>query len=396
MELYDFGRVIDRKGTSTYKYEELEQDFGRCDLLPLWIADMDFEVCPAITEAIRHRMCDHAIYGYTMPPTSYWQSIIDWQRERNHFEFTRDEMCFIGGIVTGFGLVINHYTKPGDKVVIQQPVYHPFKNVITANGRIAVNNALIETPDGFYKMNLEELEQIFIEHHPRLMVVCNPHNPIGIAWDIESLREVARLARKHGVLLFSDEIHGDLMIFGHRHTPLATVSEDAAAVTITMGAPSKTFNIAGLKSSWCVIKNPEVRRPFFQWLENNELCTPHLVALTATEAAYRHGAEWLNQCLRYIEENILMVENFCREHIPGVRAIRPQASFLVWLDCSGLGLCHEQVHDMFINSAHLALNDGTMFGQAGSCHMRLNVGTSRTVLEKAMHQLADAVATLKK
>ncbi len=391
MEQFNFDRVIDRKGTCTFKYGELEQDFGRTDLLPLWIADMDFAVCPAITEAVRHRVCDHPVFGYTMAPDRYWQAIIDWQRERNHFIFGRDEMCFIGGIVTGFALVIQHFTRPGDKVVIQEPVYHPFRKVITANERVAVNNALLDTPDGFYKMDLQGLERIFAEQRPRLMVVCNPHNPIGIAWDRESLREVGRLAKKYGVILFSDEIHGDLMIFGHHHTPLASVSEDAAAMTITMGAPSKTFNIAGMKSSWCVVKNPELRVPFFTWLEQNELCSPNIVALTATEAAYRHGGPWLEACLRYIEGNIVFVEEYCRDHIPGIRAIRPQASFLVWLDCSGLGLCHQAVNDLFINSAHLALNDGTMFGEAGSCHMRLNVGTARCVLEQAMHQLADAV-----
>ncbi|MBP3739241.1 MAG: pyridoxal phosphate-dependent aminotransferase [Muribaculaceae bacterium] len=391
MEHYDFSKVVDRRGTSTYKYGALEQVFGRDDVLPLWVADMDFEVCPAITQAIARRICDHPVYGYTMPPESFWQAIIDWQRERNNFCFTRDDVCFVGGIVYGFALVVNHFTRPGDKVVIQQPVYHPFNNILQAGGRQVVNNALRRTPDGFYRMDLEDLERIFAQQHPRLMVVCNPHNPIGIAWDADTLREVARLARQYGVLLFSDEIHGDLMLFGHRHTPLATVSDDAAAMTITMGAPSKTFNIAGLKSSWCVVLNPELRQPFFQWMEQNELSSPHLVALVATEAAYRHGHEWLDQCLCYIEGNITMVENYCSEHIPGVRAIRPQASFLQWLDCTALGLSHDQLIDLFVDKAQLALNDGAMFGPAGSGFMRLNVGTARPILEQAMSRLAQAL-----
>ncbi|MBR1803716.1 MAG: pyridoxal phosphate-dependent aminotransferase [Muribaculaceae bacterium] len=391
MEHYDFDRVIDRKGTSTYKYEALSDMFGRSDLLPLWVADMDFEVCPAITQAIARRVCDHPVYGYTKPSDSFWQSIIDWQRERNGFSFTREELCFVGGIVYGFALVVNHFTRPGDKVVIQQPVYHPFNNILQAGGRLVVNNALQRTADGFYQMDLDGLERIFAEQHPRLMVVCNPHNPIGIAWDADTLRAVARLARQYGVVLFSDEIHGDLMLFGHQHTPLATVSDDAAAVTVTMGAPSKTFNIAGIQSSWCVVKNPELRRPFFEWLEHNEFCSPHLIALTATEAAYRHGHDWLDQCVRYIEGNITMVEDFCNRHLPGVKAIRPQASFLVWLDCTGLGLSHEELIDLFVNKAQLALNDGAMFGPAGSGFMRLNVGTSRTVLNEAMQRLAKAL-----
>ena len=390
-EHFDFDRVIDRRGTGTYKYGALEQNFGRSDLLPLWVADMDFAVSPAIVEAMRQRVVDHPIFGYTMTSDSYWQSIIDWQRERNGFTFTRDEVCFIGGIVTGFALVVQHFTQPGDKVVIQQPVYHPFYNVASAAGRRMLNNALMETPDGFYRMDLEGLERIFATEHPQLMVVCNPHNPIGIAWDADTLRRVAHLACEYGVTLFSDEIHGDLMLFGHRHTPLATVSDEAAQVTITMGAPSKTFNIAGLKSSWCVIKDPVLRASFFSWLDDNELTSPTILALTATEAAYRHGAPWLEACLHYIEGNIELVERYCRDHIPGIRPVRPQASFLVWLDCRALGLSHEQLVDVMVNHARLALNEGSMFGAAGACHARLNVGTPRAILEQALDQLAAAL-----
>jgi cystathionine beta-lyase len=301
----------------------------------------------------------------------------------------------VAGIVTGFGLAVNHFTRPGDKIVIQEPVYYPFKDVIAGNGRVMVDNELIHTEDNFYRMDLEGLERIFEQEKPKMMVVCNPHNPVGIAWEPEVLREVARLARKHGVIIFSDEIFGDLMLYGHRHTPMATVSEDAAAVTVTCGAPSKTFNIAGLKSSWCVVKNPELRKPFFEWIEINELCNANFPAIIATEAAYRNGAQWLEQCLHYIEGNIDYVEQYCREHIPGVVAIKPQAGFLVWLDCTGLGLTHEGVIDLIRNKAGLAMNEGTMFGAAGNCHMRCNMGSPRSVLEQAMHQLEAAVKSLK-
>ena len=263
MAKYDFDQCIDRHGTQCKKIEVLKQDYGRDDLLPLWIADMDFAVCPEITEALVHRFADHPIYGYTCLYDEYWQSIIDWQRERNGFVFTREEVTFVAGIVTGFGLAVNFFTKPGDKIVIQQPVYYPFKDVIEGNGRIAINNELIPTPDNYARMNFEELESIFEKEKPRMMVVCNPHNPIGIAWEPEVLRQVAHMAYKHNVLIFSDEIFGDLMLYGHKHTPMATVSDEAAAITVTCGAPSKTFNIAGLKSSWCVVKNPELREPFF-------------------------------------------------------------------------------------------------------------------------------------
>lgn len=391
MTKYNFDEIIDRHGTQCKKIEVLKQDYGRDDLLPLWIADMDFAVCPEITDALVHRLQSHPVYGYTCAYDGYWQSIIDWQRERNGFEFARDEVTFVAGIVTGVGLAINFFTKPGDKIVIQPPVYYPFKDVIANNGRVVVNNDLIPTADNFYRMDLDGLERIFREEHPRMMIVCNPHNPVGIAWEPDVLREVARLARKHDVIVFSDEIFGDLMLYGHKHTAMATVSDDAAAVTVTCGAPSKTFNIAGLKSSWCVVKNPELRNPFFKWIETNELCNANLVSIIATEAAYRHGGQWLEECLHYIEGNVDFVHDYCRDHIPGIEVVKPQASFLVWLDCRGLGLSHEEVVDLFINKARLAMNEGSMFGEAGRCHMRFNMGSPRSVLEQALRQLEAAV-----
>lgn len=394
MSTYNFDQYIDRHNTQCKKIEEIKRDYGQDDLLPLWIADMDFAVCPDITEALIRRLADHPIYGYTCTYDSYWQSIIDWQRERNGFEFTREEVTFMPGGVTAFGAVVSVLTKPGDKIVIQPPVYYDFNEVIVGNDRIPVFNNLLPTPDGFFTMNLEELEQIFRDEHPRLMVVCNPQNPIGIAWKPEVLRRVASLARQYGVILFSDEVFGDIMLYGNRHTPLATVSDDAAAVTITCGAPSKTFNIAGFKSTWLVVKNPELRQSLFKWIQVNELCNSNIVALAATEAAYRHGAQWLKECVSYLEGNVDYVVQYCHDHIPGIVAIRPQASFLVWLDCTGLGLTHEQVIDLFINKAKLALNDGAIYGKPGQCHLRLNVGCSRKVLEQAMQQLEQAVKQL--
>ncbi len=393
MAKYNFDLCIDRHGTQCKKIEVLKQDYGRDDLLPLWIADMDFAVCPEITQALVRRLADHPIYGYTCTYDAYWQSIIDWQRRRNGFDFTRDEVTFVAGIVTGLGLAVNFFTRPGDKIVIQQPVYHPFKDVIAGNGRVMVDNPLLPNQAGLYRMDLEGLERIFEHEHPRMLVLCNPHNPAGIAWPVDVLRQVARLAHKHGVIIFSDEIFGDLMLYGHKHTPMATVSDEAAAVTVTCGAPSKTFNIAGLKSSWCVVKNPELRQPFFRWIETNELCNANMTSIIATEAAYRHGEQWLDECLRYIEGNIDLIVQYCHQHLPGIVAVKPQAGFLLWLDCTGLGLEHEQVVDLFVNRARLALNEGSMFGPAGRCHMRLNVGTPRAVIQQALQRLHAALGS---
>lgn len=393
MAKYNFDLCIDRHGTQCKKIEVLKQDYGRDDLLPLWIADMDFAVCPEITQALVRRLADHPIYGYTCTYDAYWQSIIDWQRRRNGFDFTRDEVTFVAGIVTGLGLAVNFFTRPGDKIVIQQPVYHPFKDVIAGNGRVMVDNPLLPDQAGLYRMDLDGLERIFEHEHPRMLVLCNPHNPAGIAWPVDVLRQVARLAHKHGVIIFSDEIFGDLMLYGHKHTPMATVSDEAAAVTVTCGAPSKTFNIAGLKSSWCVVKNPELRQPFFRWIETNELCNANMTSIIATEAAYRHGEQWLDECLRYIEGNIDLIVQYCHQHLPGIVAVKPQAGFLLWLDCTGLGLEHEQVVDLFVNRARLALNEGSMFGPAGRCHMRLNVGTPRAVIQQALQRLHAALGS---
>ena len=257
-----------------------------------------------------------------------------------------------------------------------------------------MRNNLVPTGDHFYRMDLDDLERVFIEQKPRIMVVCNPQNPIGIVWSKEELQQVAALARRYNVILFSDEVFGDITLFGHKHIPLATVSEDAAAVTITCGSPGKTFNIPGLKSTWLVIKNPELRREFYRWVEVNELCNANITALLATEVGYRYGEPWLEACKKYIEQNVLYVSQYCQEHIPGIYAIKPQASFLMWLDCRRLGLDHAQLVRFFADDAHLALNNGEIYGVPGYCHMRLNVGTPRARLEQAMAQLRAAVDRL--
>ena len=389
MTRYNFDTVINRHNTQSVKFDGLKELFGRTDLVPLWVADMDFEVCQEITAALRQRI-DHRIYGYACPPDSYWQSIIDWQRNVHGFEFSREEVCYVPGVVKGIAFAVNHFTAKGDAVVIQEPVYHPFRAVVEGNGRIVENNPLVAA-DGFYHMDIEGLERIFAEKNPRMMILCNPHNPIGIAWSRETLAEVASLAKRYDVIVVSDEIHGDLGVFGHEHTPFATVSDNAADVSVTFGAPSKTFNIPGLVSSWCVVKNKALRDEFFGWLSANEFSDPTFVATIATETAYKCGSAWLDQAKTYIERNIIAVEDFCAERLPQIRPIRPEASFLVWLDCSGLGLSHDELIGLFVDKAHLALNDGTIFGVGGKNHMRLNVATPRALLLRALQALEAAI-----
>lgn len=386
---YDFDTPIDRSGTCAMKHEALQEMFGSTDVVPLWIADMDFAVCPEINEALLKR-CSNPVLGYCSTPDSLWDAVIAWLKNRHNLEAEREWIAFVPGIVRGIGYAINHFTRPGDKIVIQPPVYHPFRNLTVGNDRVVVENPLILHTDGSYTMDLKGLEEIFESEKPAMMILCNPHNPGGIQWDADTLRAVASLAKKHNVVVLSDEIHGDLMLFGERHIPFASVSPEAAEVSVTFGAPSKTFNIAGLAASWMMVPNPALRDSFYRWMSVNEFSVPSFPAFTGAEAAYRHGAEWLSQCIAYIEANIVAVEEWMAENLPLIKPIRPQSSFLIWLDCRALGLSQPELVDLFVNGAHLALNDGTMFGSQGAGFMRLNVGLPRKQLIKALEQLKKA------
>lgn len=391
--MYNFDKEIDRHGTGCAKWGELQELFGRTDLTPLWIADMDFAVCPEITGALRNRI-DHPIYGYAVAPDSYWESIIQWLAERHDFRVTREELTFIPGVVKGIGYAVNYFTKKGDKIIIQPPVYHPFRRVIEGNGREVLANPLRLTSEGNYEMNLEELEMLVKTQHPAMMILCNPHNPVGIQWSRETLAEVGRICREGGVICVSDEIHGDLVLHDKPHYPFVACGEDCEAVAVTFGAPSKTFNIPGLVSSWCVIKNPSLRKDFYEWLEVNEFSTPTFVSTLGTEAAYRNGGKWLAEAMAYIEENIKIVREFLETRVPQVGMIEPQASFLVWMDFRKLNLSHEELVDLVVKKAHLALNDGEMFGVEGHGFMRVNVATPRACLLKALERLEAAVNSL--
>lgn len=394
MTTYDFDSPVCRCGSDCIKFDRLKENFGRTDLFPLWIADMDFAVAPEIRQTVIERL-SQPVLGYFSPADSYWQSIISWAKRRHGADIRREEIAFVPGIVRGIAFAVDFFSRPGDKIVIQTPVYHPFRIVPEGTGRQVVMNPLIENTSAegsFYKMDFEGLERIFVEEKPRMMIVCNPHNPAGIQWTADDLARVCRLAKKYGVIVISDEIHGDLMLDGRRHIPMLMSCDEAADVCITFSAPSKTFNIAGLESSWMVIRSRELRDPFYKWMEVNEFSSPSVVAWAAAEAAYNHGEPWLDSMLDYLKGNIDYVEKFCAECLPGIRAVRPEASFLVWLDCRGLGLSHDKLIELFIDGAHLALNDGAMFGPEGSGFMRLNVALPRTELEKCMQALAAALA----
>lgn len=390
MTKYNFDNIIDRRGTGAIKTDSLEERYGRKDLIPLWVADMDFESPPAISEAIKKR-AEHGIYGYTKPSQGYYDSILNWVKQYHGWEINQEWMSFIPGIVKGIAFVIDCFTTKEDRVVIQQPVYHPFHIIPTLHHRAILNNPLILNANQ-YDMDLQALKRD-LDSTCKVLILCNPHNPAGRVWTREELVELADICYENGTLVISDEIHADLVYEnqGHKHIPFASVSEKAAQNSITFMAPSKTFNIAGIVSSFAVVPNEAIRTKFYNFLEVSELDAAHIFAYIATEAAYNEGEEWLAQVKDYIWDNICYVDQYLKNNIPQIKAIIPQASYLVWLDCRELGLNQKDLVSLFVNDAGLALNDGSIFGKEGEGFMRMNVGTSRKVLEEALNNLKTAV-----
>ena len=390
--MYDFDKIVDRTGSGDLKHEVLAERYGRADLLPLWVADMDFETPEFITDALRRRL-EHSLFGYTVEPKDYWPTVQKWIKDHHGWDVKRDWLSYIPGIVKGIGMVINVFTKPDEKVIIQPPVYHPFRLTPEGNGREVVYNPLKENSDGSYSMDFDNLEEV-ADDKCKVLILSNPHNPAGIVWDKDTLARLAEFCYDHNILVISDEIHCDMVLWGNTHVPFATASDKAAQCSITFGAPSKTFNIAGIVSSYSIIPNDEIRNRFYTWLAANELNEAPMFSPIATIAAFKNGEQWRKAMLHYVEQNIIFMEEYCKTHLPKIKPLRPEASFLVWLDCRALGLNHEQLIDLFVNKAHLALNDGEMFGKGGVGFMRVNVGTPRAILTKALEQLTEAVAEI--
>ena len=388
--MYDFDKIVDRTGSGDLKHEVLTERYGRADLLPLWVADMDFETPEFITDALRRRL-EHSLFGYTVEPKDYWPTVQKWIKGHHGWDVKREWLSYIPGIVKGIGMVINVFTKPDEKVIIQPPVYHPFRLTPEGNGREVVYNPLKENSDGSYSMDFDNLEEV-ADDKCKVLILSNPHNPAGIVWDKDTLARLAEFCYDHNILVISDEIHCDMALWGNTHVPFATASDKAAQCSITFGAPSKTFNIAGIVSSYSIIPNDEIRNRFYTWLAANELNEAPMFSPIATIAAFKNGEQWRKAMLHYVEQNIIFMEEYCKTHLPKIKPLRPEASFLVWLDCRALGLNHEQLIDLFVNKAHLALNDGEMFGKGGAGFMRVNVGTPRAILTKALEQLTEAVA----
>lgn len=385
---YDFDRYIERRGTGALKFDALGEWYGDENLLPMWVADMDFATPDFIVDALKARL-EHPIFGYTLEPERYRRAICNWIYERHQWKIEGQWISYIPGIVKGIAMAINSLLKPGDKIIIQPPVYHPFRMVAEHNGCQVVENPLRELADGGYEMDFEHLESVAAGC--KMIILANPHNPVGILWSRETLVRLAEICCRHNIIVISDEIHSDMALWGGKHIPFASVSSAAASCSITFGAPSKTFNIAGIVTSYAIVPNEALREKFFGWMEGNELNHPDIFAPIATIAAFENGEAWRREMIEYVEGNILLVEHFLGEYIPQIVPIRPEASFLVWLDCRGLNMPHSEVVSLFTDGAKLALNEGAMFGEQGRCFMRLNVGTTRANLLSALESLKSAV-----
>lgn len=385
---YNFDEVIDRSNSDCSKIENLKPLFGREDIIPLWVADMDFKSPPAITRALMKRV-EHGVFGYTVQSDEYFNSIINWLNRRYNWKTSKEDINYVPGVVKGFSIAIEEFTEVGDNVIIQPPVYHPFRIMTKALNRNVVNNPLI-LENGQYRMDFDGLRKIVSEKKCKMLIFCNPHNPGGRVWSIEELKELSQICFENEILVISDEIHSDMALPGFTHTPFATVSSEADNNSITLMAPSKTFNIAGIVSSFAVISNKEIRDKYYSFVKKRGLDEGNLFAYSATVSAYNECDDWLDEMLKYVQSNVDFVDSYLKNNIPEIKAILPEASFLIWLDCRLLNLSQSELVKLFVDKAGLALNDGAIFGPGGEGFMRLNVGTSKLILEKALNNLKKA------
>lgn len=398
MTQYDFDTPIDRHGTDCFKWDALPGMYGRNDLTPMWVADMDWPSPDFVLEALRHRL-DHPVLGYTMPSDAYWQAVTDWLARHYGISTTRHSLHFIPGIVAGISYALLCLTQPGDRVLVTTPVYPPFLNVPQGCGRQVVCSPL-KIEDGRFAIDFDDFERR--AEGCKVFIMSNPHNPAGTLWGTETLQRIADICECKGLLVVSDEIHADLTLPGGRHVSYSTVSDAAARHSLTFMAPSKTFNIAGLGSSICHIGDETLRRRFFGWLDALGVAGGNIFAFTAAEAAFREGEEWQRQMLDYLKTNVHTLDQYLKNRLPRVKAVLPEASYLAWLDFSAYGIPHQELADRLIDEAHVVLNDGTTFGVrdrsganddviGGDAYQgcfRLNLGCPRSQLLDVLERIA--------
>lgn len=387
---YNFDEVIDRSGNRSSKYDERVKKFGTADVIPLWVADMDFRTAQPIIDACKKK-AEEGIWGYTSRPDSYFEAVKEWEKKRNNWDTDTSLMSWSLGVVPAMSAMIKIFSHAGDKIMIQTPVYSEFYDITEAWDRVVVENQLVEK-DGAWGIDFADFEEKVKDC--KIFLLCNPHNPLGIVWKPEELKKMAEICIANDVLLISDEIHSDLIFHGKKHTPTATLSREIAEKIVTCVSVTKTFNLAGLQASTTIFPNAEMKKAFDKFWGNMDVHRNNAFSSVAMEAAYREGEEWLEQLLDYISGNFDFIRDYCAENIPKIKPNVPDATYLVWLDCRELGMDNEELRRFMIEKAKIGLNEGNTFGRSLNGFMRLNAACPRSVLEKALKQLKDAVDEL--
>lgn len=385
--MFDFDTIIDRRNTDSVKYDGLSDEFGNSDILPMWVADMDFQAPPVVREAVR-QCCERGVFGYTFRSEESKDAFREWVRRRYHWETRPEWLSSSPGIVTALAIAVRALTQPGDKVVIMTPVYPPFHSVVRDNGRQLVYNPL-KCEMGRYLINWENLEE-GLKSGVRMLILCNSHNPVGRVWTKEELERVGELCCRYDVWIVSDEIHADLALSDHKHTVMATVSQEVAARTLTAMAPSKTFNIAGMMNSVIVASNPVILEKYNRELLSLHLDSGNIFGHVSLKAAYCNGEEWLKELVGYLEKNVDFALEYFRDELPEIKVCRPEGSFLLWLDFRGFGLTHEECGERLLKIGKIGLNDGLTFGEEGYGFRRMNIGCPRSVLEDGVQRIRKA------
>lgn len=390
---YNFDEIIDRKNNHSTKYNELIKKFGTDDVIPLWIADMDFKTAEPIIKAVEEK-ARHGIFGYVYRPDEYFQSFINWQKRQHNWNVNKELLSFSIGVVPALATLVKQFSEKGDKILIQTPVYSEFYDINHDNGRTVIENKFSEK-DGEYFLDLKDLENK-LKEQPKLFIFCNPQNPIGHVWTYDELKAIGDLCIKYNVPVVSDEIHADLTLWGNKHIPFASVSEEIGKNTITCTSTGKAFNLAGLQCATVVFNNLQEKQKFDKFWKDLEVHRNNPFNLVATIAAYNEGDEYLSQLKKYLEDNIMFVHNYLKDNIPNIKSNIPQATYLIWLDCRELGLNQKELEEFMLKKAKLGLNPGRAFQKDLEGFMRLNSACPRAVLKKAMEQLKNAVNELLK
>ena len=385
---YDFDKIINRADTNCIKYDLRQQVFGNPDVLPMWVADMDFETPDFVREAVVKRAA-HPVYGYHFKDDAYYQSVKGWLQRRHHWDVATEWMSFVPGVVCGFNMAVMAFTEPGDEIIIQTPVYPPFHHAVTGHGRKLVANPLVAGEHG-YEMDFDLFEKQAAT--AKMLILCNPHNPVGRCWTKAELTRLGEVCLRNHLIVISDEIHCDLVLPGFKHTPFASIGEAFAQHSITFHAASKTFNLAGLATSTAIIPNAELRQRFNDYVHSMEAELGNIFGKVATETAMNQGDEWLGQLLDYVQGNIDYVSGFLTENLPKVKFSKPQATYMMWLDFNGYGLSEEELWHKMTQEAQLGFNRGKEFGQDGSGFFRINLACPRATVEEAMRRLKTVFA----